>query len=161
MALSKLSLKWTLPDIPIEPVHPPSTFQMQFWKENCLQISCQVEWFVMWPWLHYRSRNDVILCHVCIIAIKSKGMEKRNSNPSFITSGFKNWKDGTVALKIISPQYLIKLLCIWLLIYLLLMLVSVKIIFRICTREKNQQTVFVEDFIKCCFLGTARTCIQG
>ena len=26
MALSKLSLKWTLPDIPIEPVHVPSMY---------------------------------------------------------------------------------------------------------------------------------------
>ena len=32
MALSKLSLKWTLPDIPIEAVHPPSMFD--FPKES-------------------------------------------------------------------------------------------------------------------------------
>ena len=49
-----------------------------------------MEWFVTWPWLYNRTHDDVILCHVCITAIKSKGMEKRNSDPSFISSGFKN-----------------------------------------------------------------------
>ena len=53
----------------------------------------------MWPWLHYRASDDVVLCHVYITAIKKKGMEKSNSEFSFLFTGFKNWKDGTVAFK--------------------------------------------------------------
>jgi len=51
----------------------------------------------MWPWLHYRSGDDVILCHVCISAMKTKGMEKSKSIVLF--TGFKNWRDATVAFK--------------------------------------------------------------
>ena len=39
------------------------------------------------------------MCHVCIKAMKYKGMEKGKSDSSFLYTGFKNWKDGTVAFK--------------------------------------------------------------
>ena len=102
MALSKLPLQWTLPDIPEDPVHPPSTFdfpRQSFGKKKVVQRSCRAEWFSTWPWLHYRASNDVVLCHVCITAMKNKGMQKGNSESSFVFAGFKNWKDGTVAFK--------------------------------------------------------------
>ena len=31
-----------------------------------------------------------------LTAMKNKGMEKDNSNSSFLFVGFKNWEDGTV-----------------------------------------------------------------
>ena len=58
-----------------------------------------MEWFSTWPWLHYRASDDVILCHICITAMKNKGMEKGNSESSFLFTGFKNWKYATVAFK--------------------------------------------------------------
>ena len=72
---------------------------MEFWKEKVVQRSCQAEWFSTWPWLHYRASDDVVLCHVCITAMKKKGMEKGNSESSFLFTDFKNWKDGTIAFK--------------------------------------------------------------
>ena len=102
MALSKLSSKLTLPDIPVAPVHPPSTFNFpkrSFGKKIVVQRSCRAEWFSTWLWLHYRASDDVVLCHVCITAMKNKGMEKGNSESSFLFTGFKNWKDATVVFK--------------------------------------------------------------
>ena len=49
--------------------------------------------------MHYRSGDNVVLCHVCISAMKTKGMEKGKSDSSFLFTGFKNWKDTTVAFK--------------------------------------------------------------
>ena len=46
--------------------------------------SCRAEWFSTWPWLHYRASDDVVLCHVCITAMINKGMEKGNSESSFL-----------------------------------------------------------------------------
>ena len=102
MALSKLSSKLFLPNIPVKPVYPPTTFNFpkrSFGKKKVVQRSCRAEWFSTWPWLHYRTSDDVVLCHVCITAMKNKGMEKGNSDSSFLFAGFKNWKDGTVAFK--------------------------------------------------------------
>ena len=59
---------------------------MEFWKENCCTeifpggMVCHVALVTLW-----RTRDDVVLCHVCVTAIKNKGMNKRNSDPSFIS----------------------------------------------------------------------------
>ena len=43
--------------------------------------------------------NDLAYCHVCVSALKQKKMKESNAEPSFISSGYSNWKDATVAFK--------------------------------------------------------------
>jgi len=63
----------------------------------------------------------VVLCHVCISAMKSKGVEKDKSDSSFLYTGFKNWKDTTVAFNSTTHKVELQLL-----IYQLLMEMLVK-----------------------------------
>ena len=48
--------------------------------------------------MHYDEANDLAYCHICVSALKQKKMES-NAEPSFISSGYSNWKDATVAFK--------------------------------------------------------------
>lgn len=70
MVLLKLSYRLTLLDIPVEPILLPLTFN--FPNRGVVQRSCQAEQFSTQPWLHYSASDDVILCYVCITAIKIK-----------------------------------------------------------------------------------------
>ena len=98
MALSKL--KFALADVSEKPTHPQTTFQFpkrDFGKKKIVQRSCRADWFTTWPWLHYCS--DVVFCHVCITAMKHKGMEESRGDYSFTHVGFKNWKDATISFR--------------------------------------------------------------
>ena len=100
MALSKLKL--ALADVSEKPTHPPATFQFpkrEFGKKTIVHRSCRADWFTTWPWLHYRSTDDVVFCHVCITAMKHKGMEQSRGDYAFTRVGFKNWKDATISFR--------------------------------------------------------------
>ena len=105
MALSKsLATSSSLPDLPPQPVHPPSKFvfpKREFGKKQIVKRSCQASWFSTWPWLHYQTHNpdDVVFCHVCVSALKSKRMERSRGDLAFTSNGFKNWKDATISFK--------------------------------------------------------------
>ena len=112
MALSKsLATSSSLPDLPPQPSHPPSKFvfpkqesslrMAEFGKKQIVKRSCQASWFSTWPWLHYQTHNpdDVVFCHVCVSALKSKRMERSRGNLAFTSNGFKNWKDATISFK--------------------------------------------------------------
>ena len=58
----------------------------------------QRAWFKQWTWLHYDETNDLPYCQLCVSALKQK-MKESSAEPSFISSGFSNWKDATVAFK--------------------------------------------------------------
>ena len=49
--------------------------------------------------MHYDEANDLAYCHICVSALKQKKMKESNAEPSFVSSGFSNWKDATVAFK--------------------------------------------------------------
>ena len=105
MALSKsLATSSSLPDLPPQPSHPPSKFvfpKREFGKKQIMKRSCQASWFSTWPWLHYQTHNpdDVVFCHVCVSALKSKRMERSKDDLAFTSNGFKNWKDATISFK--------------------------------------------------------------
>ena len=68
------------------------------------QRSFQAKWFNNWSWLHCDSARDLVFCHTCVKAVESNkiSLEKGNIKDSaFITTGYCNWKDATVA----CPQH--------------------------------------------------------
>ena len=96
------SLDSGLPDLPEIPHHPSSTFvfpKRTFRQKKAVERSCQLSWFSKWKWLHYSEQDDALFCHVCISALKSKKMPMRRGESCFVSKGFQNWKDGTVAIK--------------------------------------------------------------
>lgn len=102
MALSKLSSASSLPDLSPKPVHPPSKFvfpKREFGKKQVVKRSCQVSWFSTWPWLHYQANDpdDVVFCHVCVSALKSKKMDRSQGDLAFTSKGY--WKDATISFK--------------------------------------------------------------
>ena len=44
----------------------------------------------------YNETEDSVLCHICATAVK-KGKMKESMSDVFVTKGFINWKDATVA----------------------------------------------------------------
>ena len=51
--------------------------------------------------MHYQvsDPDDVVLCHVCVSALKSKRMDQSRSDPAFTSKDLKNWMDATVSFK--------------------------------------------------------------
>ncbi|KAL5474965.1 hypothetical protein EMCRGX_G027003 [Ephydatia muelleri] len=48
--------------------------------------------------LHYDEGQDVMFCHTCVTAFKlGRIKSSKNAATAFVTSGFCNWKDATVA----------------------------------------------------------------
>ena len=105
MALSRLlPTSSSLPDLSPEPNHPSAQFvfpRREFGKKNIVKRSCQHSWFTTWPWLHYHVSDpeDVVFCHVCVSALKSKRMDQSRGDPAYTSKGFKNWKDATLGFK--------------------------------------------------------------
>lgn len=91
----------SLPDID-EPFQPANFgFPKRcFGRKNAVFRSCQSSWFAKWKWLHYDAEKDAVFCHTCVTACrKKKLLTKGNAKDSaFLTSGYCNWKDATVAL---------------------------------------------------------------
>ena len=98
MALS-VAMSSTLPDLPPQPLHPPSRFafpKREFGKKQIFRRSCHASLFSTWPWLHYQATDpkNVVFCHLCVAALKSKKMDFNRGDLAF-----KNWKDATVSFK--------------------------------------------------------------
>lgn len=49
-----------------------------------------------WSWLHYVESDDKVFCHTCVKAHKEKKLSASCVEPSFISTGYTNWKDATV-----------------------------------------------------------------
>ena len=60
--------------------------------------SCQSSWFNKpppdgFPWLHYRPEDDSVLCYICSNKFKKGNLRTvKKIEPSFISTGFQNWK---------------------------------------------------------------------
>ena len=53
----------------------------------------QKSWYEAYPWLHFDTRLDAVVCHTCSMATQNKLIDlARNSEDSFINKGFKNWR---------------------------------------------------------------------
>ena len=102
MALSKLTPVLDLPALPDKPYHPGSNFNFpkrEFGKKQIVKRCCQLAWFGKWKWLHYSEQDDVVFCHVCVTALRSKRMKMNRGDTAFVSKGFSNWKCGTVGFK--------------------------------------------------------------
>ena len=73
-----------------------------FGKKNIIRRPFQQVLFKQWTWLHYDEANDLGYCHICVSTLKQNKMKESNAEPSFVSSGFSNWKHETVASKSIS-----------------------------------------------------------
>ena len=85
------------PTISAEP-HQPRHFNFpkrEFGKKSIVKRSFQADWFLKWPWLHYREDNDTVFCHTCVKAFKKMKMSFRSAEDAFISRGFQNWKLAT------------------------------------------------------------------
>ena len=47
----------------------------------------------MFSWLDYDENKDVVFCHFCRMADKNQQLNVPSKEPTFIKSGFSNWKD--------------------------------------------------------------------
>jgi len=82
-----------------EKFHPPRTYKFPkrkfgtaFMTERCFQSS----WYDKYKWLHYDKGQDRAFCYLCMKAEKEgKFLSSHRREPTFITSGFTNWKEAT------------------------------------------------------------------
>eukprot|EP00731_Ephydatia_muelleri_P001852 Em0001g1852a len=76
----------------------PVNSQRSFGKTKPVFCSAKSQWFDTWPFLHYDEGQDVMFCHTCVTAFKlGRIKSSKNAATAFVTSGFCNWKDATVA----------------------------------------------------------------
>ena len=80
--------------------HPPKSFSFPkrlFGLKN-KKCSFRPEWYDRYSWLHYDAPKDAAFCYICM---KVEGERKfkvgTKWEPAFISKGFLNWKDATVA----------------------------------------------------------------
>ena len=102
MSSSTESGQSCLPEVPSQPYQPMSGFvfpKRTFGKKVVVRRSCQSHWFEKWKWLHYSTKDDVVFCHVCVVALQSKKIKWQKGDPSFVSKGFSTWKKATVAFK--------------------------------------------------------------
>ena len=55
--------------------------------------SFQKHWFESFVWLGYDESKDVVFCHTCRTAEYQNKLHTPSKEPSFIRTGFSNWKD--------------------------------------------------------------------
>lgn len=88
--------------VPPKP-HQPQSFHFpkrSFGKSKIVERSFQPGWFNKWPFLHYDESIDCVFCHVCLMSFKLKRIKSSTrADPAFVTCGFHNWKDATIAFR--------------------------------------------------------------
>ena len=98
MALSQISC----PDVG-DSSHQPRNVSFPkvcFGKTKPVYRSFNVTWFDKWPWLHWDVASERAFCHTCVLAYKQKKPRSSCADPAFISRGYQNWKDATVAFRI-------------------------------------------------------------
>ena len=79
--------------------HQPRSFNFPskpFGKTKVVHRSFQSKWFDKYTWLHYDETVDAAYCHTCRKADEQGKLKTKYKDLAFISSGFTNWKDGTV-----------------------------------------------------------------
>ena len=69
-----------------------------FGKQVIVRRKFNKDWFGKFSWLHYDESSDRAFCHTCIRAYNQECFTTANDTikPSFITTGYTNWKDALV-----------------------------------------------------------------
>ncbi len=84
---SSLSSRFSLPELPSVPHHPPDGFSFPkrpFGSKKVVMRSFQASWFKQWSFLHYDELKDVAYCHICVTAFKQKKMRESRADPVFV-----------------------------------------------------------------------------
>ncbi len=70
-----------------EPFHPARNFAFPKKTFGARERSCQSQWFVDYPFLHYDVERDVILCHTCLTAVQQKKiLQSKRPDPAFVSA---------------------------------------------------------------------------
>ena len=114
-----MALATSLPDPPPLPYHPSKTFlfpKRDFGKKQIVQRSCQAYWFSTWPWFHYHATDpdDVVFFHVCVSALKYKGMDQSRRDLAFTSKGSRIGRMPLIILRNMKQVQVTKKHCKWL-----------------------------------------------
>ena len=107
MSSSTESAQSCLPEVPSQPYQPMSGFvfpKRSFGKKVVVKRSCQSHWFGKWKWPQYSTKDAVVFCHVCVVALQSKKIKRQKGDPSFVSKGFSTWKKATVAFNLMNRR---------------------------------------------------------
>ena len=102
MSLSKLQ-----PSLAQSPVVGPSPNQprnisfpkLSFGKAKPVLRAFNGSWFDKWGWLHWDESSERVFCFTCVSAFKEKKLKCGTADTAFITRGYQNWKDATIAFR--------------------------------------------------------------
>ena len=79
--------------------HQPSSFRFpkrEFGNTLVMKRSFQRKWFDRWSWLHYEENLDFAFCLTRVTAYQNNLLQSAHClEPTFISTGFSNWKDAT------------------------------------------------------------------
>lgn len=86
----------------VDKLHPPKTFKFphrKFGSQGATR-TFRAEWCEKFDWLHYDAPADAAFCHVCMCAeLEKKFLASTKRDVAFISNGFTNWKEATIAFK--------------------------------------------------------------
>lgn len=83
-----------------EKFHPTKDYNFPKRTFGKTARSFRPEWGESFPWLHYLTENDTVLCHLCMTAeLEGKFLVSTRRDPAFVSFGFSNWKVATTAFR--------------------------------------------------------------
>ncbi len=79
-----------VPDLPDKPHHPSCSFNFPkrvYGLKAMTSCSFKHHWFKSWPFLHYNEAQDVVFCHTCVKAFRTKRMKtSHNAVAAFVST---------------------------------------------------------------------------
>ena len=70
-----------------------------FGKSKVILRSFSSTWFDKWGWLHWDESSQRAFCFTCVSACKQNRLRSAYADVAFISRGFQNWKDATIAFR--------------------------------------------------------------
>ena len=72
-----------------EPFHPGRKFIFPKRRFGARERSCQAQWFIDFPFLHYDVDKDVVFCHTCLTAVEQKKiLHSKHPDAAFVSNLF-------------------------------------------------------------------------
>lgn len=102
MSLSKLQPSVSqCPDVGPSPNQPKNISfpKVSFGKAKPVLRAFNASWFDKWGWLHWDESSERAFCYTCVCAFKEKKLKCGTADTAFITRGYQNWKDATIAFR--------------------------------------------------------------
>ena len=84
-----------------EKFYPPKSLLLpkRAFRSKGQMHSFRAKWCEKYSWLHYDNSTDAAHCYKCMKAEHgNRFLARTKRDPAFISKGFKNWKDATIAL---------------------------------------------------------------